>query len=104
MESTHQFAAEKLPWAENCNSPERMELQQIGIAGNNDIGAAVEGNFQKFVILGIATALHRMRDLHNEGQTSQQAHELVPVCWFKVAVEFRAAQYLIQLRQGRFGK
>lgn len=101
---TRHFVAEKIPWAEDRDSSKWIQLQQIAVAGNEDIGSAIDGNFQELIVLGIATALHRMGHFNDDSQSTQQVHKLVPVLVFQVAVKFRATQHFTQLDQGCAGK
>jgi hypothetical protein len=58
--SARHFVAEKIPWTEDRDSSKLIQIQQIGITGYDDIGPTIEGDFQEFVVPGIAAALHRM--------------------------------------------
>src|SRR3984893_17876596 len=52
------FIAPSLHEGGRCNdrdSPERIEREEIGIAGDDQIGMAVDSQLQKFVVLRITT-------------------------------------------------
>ena len=45
---------QKCRWRQNGDSLKGMERQLIGVTGEDEIGAAMHGNLQKFVVAGIA--------------------------------------------------
>lgn len=69
-----------------------MESQQIGLAGEDQLCLAVQRDFEKLVVLGVAASMDGIDDRYKLGQASQQTQELLAVFETDVAVEFRARQ------------
>jgi hypothetical protein len=80
-----------------------VECQQISIAGQDQIGLAIQSDFEKLVVFGISAVPHWIDNRHKFGQAPKQPQELLPISEVDVAVEFRACQDVGQLIHRSFG-
>jgi hypothetical protein len=52
-------------WRDDWDSVEAIQNEQIGVPGDNDISAAVDGQFEEFIVFWI-TARGDLRGNHNQ--------------------------------------
>lgn len=70
------FASQVVRRRQDCDTTKRMQIQQVAISSDQDVGAPVHGCFQKLVVLRITArpnGLLKRNDFHHRRQPRQQS-------------------------------
>src|SRR3979411_502575 len=81
---------------QNCDPLPRMQGQQIGIAGEDQVSLAVQSDFEKLVVFGIAAFPDRIHNWDELGYASKQPQELLAIGETDVAVELGTREHVRQ--------
>jgi hypothetical protein len=71
-----------------------MEREQVGVSSEYEISAAVDCQFQKFIVFGITTRSHLLRYWDHLRSTANEADELISLFNCYVTIELRPRQYI----------
>lgn len=82
---------------QNRNAPERMQRQEVFIAGNNKIRFSIDGELEKLVVPGITAGADNVDDRYDFGDASEQPEELLALFYGEVWVELGAGQDIGEL-------
>ena len=78
---------QELRRGDDRNAVERMEREQIQIAGDDGLGPAGERHIQKLVVLRVAAGVEVVVDGHHAGHASEEGDEALPLLVRQVGVE-----------------
>jgi hypothetical protein len=82
------------------NLMKRMQYQQILVPTDDMGGLATEGEFEKFIVLRVATVGHNISDHHSLRLPHQSREELQPFFFIDIFVETGTAEDVIQFCHG----
>jgi hypothetical protein len=85
------------------NVSERIENEEVLISGHDEIGSAVDGEFEKHVIIGISAGSNGVCDGNHFGYTKQEAKKLLALRDTDVRIELGAREDVGELIQDRLG-
>jgi hypothetical protein len=69
-----------------------MEHEQIGIARDDELGAAVDRHLEEFVVVGIPTCGYPALDLDKRTSFKAPGEKAVSLTVVEVSLEFRATE------------
>ena len=89
-EELSNYALHKLGRCDDRNFPEGIEREQIGVAGDDQIRFAVDGQFQKFVVLGITAGSDPLGNIDQLGRRDTWRNQSRKSDWISGARRGRA--------------
>jgi len=89
--------------SDDRNGSERIENEEIFIPRHDEVGPAVDGEFEKHVILTITARLNSVRDGNHFRHANQDAEKLLPFRDADISIEFRTRQDIGKFIQDGLG-
>ncbi len=69
-----------------------IEFKEVGIAGDNDTGFAVDSKFEEFVVAGIAARSDCVNDWNHLGDVTEETQKLLAFSNGNVGIELGAGE------------
>ena len=89
-----------LHWGDDGDASKWIENEQVLVAGENQVGMAIDGKCQEFVVLGVAADLDLGEDFDLLRGASYPVQKWRGFALVDVAAEFSAIQDIAELKQG----
>jgi hypothetical protein len=87
---------QKCAGSENLNSPEWVEHDQVGVAGDNAFRLPANGKFQELIVLGITASNDLHIDVDPLGLARQSGEKAANIFLIDVTAELLPAQNFVE--------
>ena len=85
-------AGEIMRRSENVDPAEGMKGEEVGVARDNQLRGAIDGQLEKLVVLRVAAGTHDMGDRDSFGNTVEQPQEFAAFFDRYVGIELRTGE------------
>jgi hypothetical protein len=78
---------DKCLWRHNSDAAEGIEYQRVFVAGHDEIGLAVHGDFEELVVARVSAGQDTGNNGNHDSSIAQDFHELEALVPLQIAVE-----------------